>query len=140
MAWDFQREIAYWGADQLKKPRVRIVAPAWYPVCTVGYAITLAGAQKLLYLLGSEGGLAAPIDLAMISRIQSGHVRALSVVPPLINPWHSGTAADSDISDLSDPAYAYPAGSNNLKNSGRQALADSFNKVPEEETAPEEIV
>lgn len=107
---------------------MRVIAPSWYPVCTVGYAVTLQGAQKLLYTVGNEKGLDAPVDLAMISRIQSGHLKSLTVVPPLVTPWKTGTTSDSDIDDLNKAEGELPRGSDNLRLSGRRALAATLDK------------
>ncbi|TQV96093.1 LPS glycosyltransferase [Cordyceps javanica] len=121
---NFPQELEYWGAGALKKPRVRVIAPSWYPVCLTGYAVTLEGARNLLYQVGSGGGLTAPTDLEMINRIQSGHLRSLTIVPPLITHWLTGTASDSDTSQLTDDG-TLPKGSNNLRFSGRKALHEA---------------
>lgn len=126
MAFAYQKELEYWGAAALDKPRVRVIAPSWYPVCTVGYAVTQQGAQKLLHTIGNEEGLGAPVDLAMISRIQSGHLKSLTVVPPLITPWKIGTTSDSDIDNLVEGDL--PRGSENLRYSGRKALVTTLDK------------
>ncbi|KAJ6788337.1 hypothetical protein PWT90_06329 [Aphanocladium album] len=128
MSFAYQKELEYWGASALKKSRVRVIAPSWYPVCTVGYAVTFSGAQKLLYMVGNEGGVSAPVDLAMISRIQSGHLRSLTIVPPLITPWKTGTVSDSDIDDLEKSKDELPRGSENLRRSGRVALAAALDR------------
>lgn len=122
----FRKELEFWEAESLNKTRVRVVAPSYAPICTVGYAVTLRGAQKLLYTIGNEGGVELPIDLAMGKRIRSGHLRSLTVVPPLITPWKTGTHADSDIKNLADIGVEYARGSENLRHSGRAALAVSL--------------
>lgn len=127
MSHAYQKELEYWGADSFKKSRVRVIAPLWYPVCTIGYAITLQGAQKLLYSIGNEGGVEAPVDLAMINRIQSGYLRSLTVVPPLITPWRTGEVSDSDIKELDKAEGKLPQGSENLRHSGRVAMAAALN-------------
>ncbi|KAM3447089.1 hypothetical protein MY5147_010022 [Beauveria neobassiana] len=127
ISFAYQKELEYWGASS-ENTRVRVIAPSWYPVCTVGYAVTLQGAQKLLYTVGNEKGLDAPVDLAMISRIQSGHLKSLTVVPPLVTPWKTGTTSDSDIDDLNKAEGELPRGSDNLRLSGRRALAATLDK------------
>ncbi len=127
MSFAYRNELEYWGADSSNNRRVRVIAPSWYPVCTIGYAVTLKGAQKLLHTIGSEGSVGAPVDLAMISGIQSGGLRSLTVVPPLFTPWKTGTISDSDIDDLGTTKEELPQGSENLRNSGRMALAAQLN-------------
>ncbi|EJP61725.1 LPS glycosyltransferase [Beauveria bassiana ARSEF 2860] len=128
MSYAYQKELEYWGASSSEEARVRVIAPSWYPVCTVGYAVTLQGAQKLLYTVGNEKGLNGPVDLAMISRIQSGHLKSFTVVPPLVTPWKTGTTSDSDIDDLNKAEGELPQGSDNLRLSGRKALAATLDK------------
>lgn len=133
MADAFRRELEFWEAESLNKTRVRVIAPSWAPICTVGYAVTQRGAQKLLYTIGNEGGVELALDLAMAKRIQSGHLRSLTVVPPLITPWKTGTNSDSDIKNLADIGVEYARGSENLRRSGRAALAATLGRRIEQE-------
>ncbi|XWW92203.1 hypothetical protein V2A60_000126 [Cordyceps javanica] len=95
MAFSYQEELKYWGATSLNADRVRVIAPSWYPVCTIG--------------------------------IQSGHLKSLTVVPPLVTTWKTGSVSDSDIDNLAEVEGELPRGSKNLRYSGRRALASTLN-------------
>ncbi|OAA69243.1 Glycosyl transferase, family 25 [Akanthomyces lecanii RCEF 1005] len=127
MAFAYRNELEYWGADTSNGRRVRAITPSWYPVCTIGYAVTLQGAQKLLHTIGNEGSVGAPVDLAMIKGIQSGGLTSLTMVPPLFTPWKTGTVSDSDIDNLETTEDELPQGSENLRHSARRALAAQLN-------------
>jgi hypothetical protein len=122
MSGSFRGELEGWDVELRDDTRKRVLAPSWYPVCTIGYAVTRRGAQKLLYTVGNGKGIGSAIDLTMSDRVQKGYLRAYTVVPPLVTPWKSGTVADSDIDDLSTSTEELWTGSENLMNSARRAL------------------
>ncbi|KAG6021903.1 hypothetical protein E4U41_002365 [Claviceps citrina] len=125
MSGAYAQQLRGWGITVNENTRVRVLAPSWYSVCTVGYALTLQGARKLLYTVGNGEGLRGPVDLAMISAIQNGQISALTVVPPFVTPWRKGTNTDSDISEPTKEEQQKqpdPAGSENLKTGGRKSL------------------
>ncbi|KAJ5711942.1 hypothetical protein N7488_006098 [Penicillium malachiteum] len=95
----YRLELEIWGVNTSEHTNSRVVAPSWYPVGALGYAVTRSGAQTLLYNLGGYNGLQSPVDLAMISLIQKGILDAYTVIPPLITPFWVGGARDSDINE-----------------------------------------
>ena len=106
---------------------MRVVAPSWYPVGALGYAVTRSAAQTLLYNLGGYQGLQSPVDLAMIRLIQKGILDAYTIIPPLITPFWVGGVRDSDINEekyTGERSEQRVLGSENLRNSARLALAD----------------
>ncbi|KAH0592834.1 hypothetical protein MHUMG1_09479 [Metarhizium humberi] len=126
MTDSFRKELKDWGVDLANNTRVRVLAPSWYSVCTIGYALTNRGAQKLLYTIGNRESMGAPIDLAMIDKVQKGYLDALTVIPPLVTPWKTGRVSDSDIDNLAERKGELPSGSENLQNSARKALENSL--------------
>ncbi|KAG6007581.1 hypothetical protein E4U21_005779 [Claviceps maximensis] len=124
MSGAYGQQLQHWGITVNENTRVRALAPSWYSVCTIGYAVTLKGARKLLYNVGNGDSLEGPVDLAMISAIQKGKISALTVVPPFITPWRKGTKTDSDITEPTEEEknQVEPAGSENLKTGGRKTL------------------
>ncbi|KAG5913758.1 hypothetical protein E4U42_000890 [Claviceps africana] len=131
MSYAYAQQLKDWGISVNENTRVRALAPSWYSVCTIGYAVTLEGARKLLYNVGNGAGLRGPVDLAMIQAVQDGKISALAVVPPFFTPWRKGTNTDSDINEPpkeGEEKKADPAGSDNLKDSGRKALETILGK------------
>jgi hypothetical protein len=126
MTDSFRNELEGWGVKLADNSRKRVLASSWYPVCTIGYAITRMGAQKLLYTVGNGMGIGSPLDLTMSDRVQKGYLRAYTVIPPLVTEWKSGTVSDSDIDDLSTGTTELPTGSANMMNSVRSALDAKF--------------
>jgi hypothetical protein len=124
MSGNFRGELEGWDVDLSNSSRVRVLAPSWYPVCTIGYAVTRRGTQKLLYTVGNGIGIGSPIDLAMSDRVQNGYLRAYTVIPPLVTPWKTGTISDSDIDDLSKSEDELRYGSENLLNSARRSMGE----------------
>ncbi|QPG98446.1 hypothetical protein C2857_007617 [Epichloe festucae Fl1] len=122
MSGAYSSELSDWGVHLTDETRVRVLAPTWYSVCTVGYAVTLQGAKRLLYTVGNGKGLQGPVDLAIMSAIQNNLLSSLTLVPPPVVPWKTGTVSDSDIDDLTDTADKTPKGSESLRNSGKKAL------------------
>ncbi|KAK9385117.1 hypothetical protein V1515DRAFT_297219 [Lipomyces mesembrius] len=104
----------------------RLLSPAYGPACTMGYAITRRGAQRLLLNL-SYLGLRGPVDNDMAWTLQDGKVRGYTVTPPLFAAWRVGGQKDSDnYTPNSNQAMAESgnrAGSSkNLKSSARVAM------------------
>ncbi|KAJ5704115.1 hypothetical protein N7493_011253 [Penicillium malachiteum] len=122
----YRLELEIWGVNTSEQTNSRVVAPSWYPVGALGYAVTRSGAQTLLYNLGGYNGLQSPVDLAMISLIQNGILDAYTVIPPLITPFWVGGARDSDINEekYMEEGTERALGSENLRNSARLALAE----------------
>ncbi|PIG79029.1 hypothetical protein AARAC_003592 [Aspergillus arachidicola] len=91
----------YWrdhpvGADN----NTRLVARADEGVCSLGYAITYLGAQKLLSALSlTPEGAGAQFDVAISRYCQRGWLRCLAPFPSLIGVWKAAgpKSRDSDI-------------------------------------------
>ncbi|KAG5954880.1 hypothetical protein E4U13_005542 [Claviceps humidiphila] len=125
MSGAYAQQLRDWGISVNEDTHIRALAPSWYSVCTIGYAVTLHGARKLLYTVGNGEGLAGPVDLAMINAVQKGQISALTVVPPFVVPWKKGTATDSDINEPPKEGEEHkqePSGSENMKKSGRKTM------------------
>ena len=115
-------ELEGWGAIVNHTSRHRLISPSWYPVSTIGYAVSKRGAQKLLYNLGGYQGLTAPVDLAMIGLIQKGIVESYTIIPPMITRYKTGGSRDSDIDEAKPEDANGGTGSENLNSSARKAL------------------
>ncbi|KAK9482271.1 hypothetical protein V1527DRAFT_492891 [Lipomyces starkeyi] len=111
------------GDDVGKK---RLLSPAYGPACTMGYAITRKGAQRLLLNL-SYLGLRGPVDNDMAWTLQDGKIRGYTVTPPLFTAWRVGGQKDSD-NYTPNPNEAMAENGNraglsqNLKSSARVAM------------------
>ncbi|KAK9428670.1 hypothetical protein V1505DRAFT_416742 [Lipomyces doorenjongii] len=111
------------GDDVGKK---RLLSPAYGPACTMGYAITRKGAQRLLLNL-SYLGLRGPVDNDMAWTLQDGKIRGYTVTPPLFAAWRVGGQKDSD-NYTPNPNQAMAENGNragssqNLKSSARVAM------------------
>ncbi|KAK9358179.1 hypothetical protein V1504DRAFT_428344 [Lipomyces starkeyi] len=111
------------GDDVGKK---RLLSPAYGPACTMGYAITRKGAQRLLLNL-SYLGLRGPVDNDMAWTLQDGKIRGYTVTPPLFAAWRVGGQKDSD-NYTPNPNEAMAENGNraglsqNLKSSARVAM------------------
>ncbi|KAK9350499.1 hypothetical protein V1523DRAFT_355260 [Lipomyces doorenjongii] len=114
------------GDDVGKK---RLLYPAFGPACTMGYAVTRKGAQRLLLNL-SYLDLRAPVDLDIAWTLRDGKVRGYTVTPPLFTPWRVGGQKDSD--NMPDPDQSIVGNGNiggvsgNIKNSARVAMVDEL--------------
>ncbi|ORY15689.1 hypothetical protein BCR34DRAFT_671977 [Clohesyomyces aquaticus] len=100
------------GNDELKKEypaHTRVVSRARENVCTLGYAISLPGARRVLYELGVNK-LTGPTDLALRSVCDGSHDRksrtCLTVQPQLFQ-HHRPVGAMSTFSDISDHGEDY---------------------------------
>ncbi|CAG8662813.1 5081_t:CDS:1 [Dentiscutata erythropus] len=60
--------------------------PSKQPYCTHAYAVSYAGALKLLKELSV---LNVPVDLELIWRIENGIVKSYSIAPPVVVQWRS---------------------------------------------------
>lgn len=123
-------ELEGWGATVTESTRHRLIAPSWYPVSTIGYAVTKKGAQKLLYNLGGYKGLSAPVDLAMIGLLQKGIVDSYTIIPPIITRYRTGGSRDSDIDEVNPEDAQAQTGSENLNMGARKAMERLQEKSP----------
>ncbi|KAK9237834.1 hypothetical protein V1525DRAFT_403052 [Lipomyces kononenkoae] len=82
--------------------KTRVVSPSYGPVCTLAYAITRRGAQRLL-LNFSYLGLSTAVDVDMINKLQSGAIRGYTVTPPPFSSFRLNNEKDSDTIKPSTP-------------------------------------
>lgn len=64
----------------------RVLSRANRPICTMGYALTHKGAQRLLYRLGLSQ-LTAPLDVEFANACGEGVIECLEINPPLIGVY-----------------------------------------------------
>ncbi|KAK9360610.1 hypothetical protein V1504DRAFT_454050 [Lipomyces starkeyi] len=106
--------------------KMRAIAPAWSPVCTMGYAITRKGAERLILDL-SYRGITAAIDIDIIRKLQQGIIRGYSITPPLFSAWRVDGAKDSDNQGLEKDQSELGSGnrqgySHSMKTSARKEM------------------
>ncbi|KAJ8097689.1 hypothetical protein POJ06DRAFT_259742 [Lipomyces tetrasporus] len=106
--------------------KMRAIAPSWSPVCTMGYAISRKGAERLILDL-SYRGITAAIDIDIIRKLQQGIIRGYTVTPPLFSAWRVDGAKDSDNQGLENDQTALGSGnrrgySHSLKKSARKEM------------------
>ncbi|KAK9234023.1 hypothetical protein V1525DRAFT_439805 [Lipomyces kononenkoae] len=107
------------GNDVGKK---RLISPAYGPFCTMGYAVTRRGAQRLLLHL-SYLRLRGPVDMDMMWTLQEGKIRGYSVTPPPFSAWKVGGPKDSDNKPTPVGGKGNKGGwSRNIKSSARVAM------------------
>ncbi|KAK9323686.1 hypothetical protein V1517DRAFT_319565 [Lipomyces orientalis] len=75
--------------------KTRTISPSFGPVCTLAYAITRRGAQRLL-LNFSYLGLSSAIDVDMLNKLQTGVIRGYTITPPPFNQFQLNNEKDSD--------------------------------------------
>lgn len=83
------------GLSEKMIAEYRVLAPTWGPACTMAYAVTRQGAQRLLTWL-SYMGLSAPVDNDMSFKSQSGHFHGYDLLPPPFGAWRVEGIKDSD--------------------------------------------
>ncbi|KAK9364614.1 hypothetical protein V1509DRAFT_635794 [Lipomyces kononenkoae] len=106
--------------------KMRAIAPSWNPVCTMGYAITRGGAERLILDI-SYRGITGPVDIDVIRKLQQGIIRGYTVTPPLLSAWRVDGAKDSDNQALEKDQTKLGAGnlngySTSLKMSARKEM------------------
>ncbi|KAK9350904.1 hypothetical protein V1505DRAFT_381669 [Lipomyces doorenjongii] len=118
----FLKQMHSFGLRANNVGKKRLLSPAYGPFCTMGYAVTRRGAQRLLLNLGYLS-LRGPVDMDMMWKLQEGKLRGYSVTPPLLSAWRVGGQKDSDNkhdSKLSVSGKGNEGGwSRNIKNSAR---------------------
>ncbi|KAK7202894.1 LPS glycosyltransferase [Myxozyma melibiosi] len=91
----------------------RVVSPSWQPTCTMAYALTRSGAQRMLFH-SSYAGLHEPVDLEIISHAQSGKIKGYDLTPPPFNAWRTDGQKDSDNNALNSRRAQSLHGKGNL--------------------------
>ena len=87
----------------------RVVSRAWMNTCTIGYAISLPGARRLLYEL-SVNKLTGPTDMMFRSVCQGSEGRPVQTcltVQPQLFQHHRPVGNKSSFSDISDHGTDY---------------------------------
>ena len=87
----------------------RVVSRAWMNTCTIGYAISLPGARRLLYEL-SVNKLTGPTDMMFRSVCQGSEGRPVQTcltVQPQLFQHHRPVGNKSSFSDISDHGTEY---------------------------------
>ncbi|KAK9326841.1 hypothetical protein V1520DRAFT_350383 [Lipomyces starkeyi] len=106
--------------------KMRVIAPSWNPVCTMGYAITRRGAERLILDI-SYRGITGPVDIDIIRKLQQGIIRGYTITPPLFSAWRVDGAKDSDNQALENDQSKLGTGnlngySTSLKMSARKEM------------------
>lgn len=93
------------------------------PVCTGSYAVTYAGAYRILYELGYNE-LYGPTDLELGRLGRDSKLKAMVVIPPLTSQYRTGSAADSEINAYGGKFEGNEQGKseNHIVKSARKAL------------------
>ncbi|BFZ62487.1 hypothetical protein YB2330_003581 [Saitoella coloradoensis] len=76
----------------------RVLYPSYGSVGLVAFAVTLKGAQKLLYEL-SWVGLNNTVDYSIRGLHMDGSLHGWTVTPPIMSSWVTGDGADSDLTN-----------------------------------------
>lgn len=111
------------------EPRLRLVQKSNYPVCLHAYAVSRAGAKKLLDIT-ARGLVDGANDLTIAEATQQGDLRSFTVLPPPFGQWkvqgwagntdNGGTNIDPLIDETGPKAFTW-----NLRNSARSSLEES---------------
>ena len=109
----------------------RVIHQAYEPICTMAYAITRRGAERLLYNVGYSE-LGSPVDIAMAMATSSRRLKGWVVWPPVVSAWRVGGNKDSDIQKINQGSRSNDDGwSSYLRNSARRAMAAKFRGLDE---------
>jgi hypothetical protein len=131
----FVSELEGWGVRVENYTHKRVLAPSWYPVCTIGYAVTQRGARRLLYNVGGVKRIGSAMDLALNDQVKRGYLKAYTVIPPLFTTWKIGGAQDSDIDDIKEKekepkdGETFELGSKNLWSSARARMKQTLGDI-----------
>lgn len=80
--------------------RVRVLTLAKGMACTHAYAVSRAGAMRLLYNVGGPGHeLDRPVDLLMGDLMGEGRLKGYSIIPTVVGQWSPGDWRSSDIDE-----------------------------------------
>ncbi|KAK9360611.1 hypothetical protein V1504DRAFT_454051 [Lipomyces starkeyi] len=82
--------------------KTRVISPSYGPVCTLSYAITRRGAQRLLLNL-SYLGLSTAVDVDMLNKLQAGAIRGYTITPPPFSAFRLNNEKDSDTKQQLSP-------------------------------------
>ncbi|KAK7202893.1 hypothetical protein BZA70DRAFT_86345 [Myxozyma melibiosi] len=105
----------------------RLISPSFHPICTMAYALTRRGAQRLL-LHSSYAGLHGPVDLEISDHAGNGKIHAYDLSPPPFNSWRVDGKKDSDNNARQDPELTISGTGNlggrsmNLRTSARKDM------------------
>lgn len=124
---DFVRLLAQVGLQEDEIAGKRSITPTWKPTCTMGYAITKRGAQRMLLHM-SYLGLNHPVDIEIAEHTQLGELFGYNLTPPPFSAWRVGGKKDSDNKANQDPNEPMSTAGNrngdslNIRVSARKAM------------------
>jgi hypothetical protein len=110
----------------------RVLSRAYKPVCIMGYAVTLKGAERLLYKFGLKN-LAGPLDIEIMCACDDRSLSCLEINPALVGVYRSGGASGkvSDIDISSEPEAPSPLYAPMGVRSAKSMLRKTFDSSPE---------
>ncbi|KAL9109430.1 MAG: hypothetical protein Q9227_005938 [Pyrenula ochraceoflavens] len=119
-------------ASKLEGDQWRVLARAWFPVCTGAYAVTYAGAYRILYELGYNE-LYGPTDLELGRLGRDKKLDAYVVIPPLVSQYRTGSARDSEINEYASKFEGNEKGQSgsHVVRSARKALKSLYRMTEE---------
>ncbi|KAJ8100055.1 hypothetical protein POJ06DRAFT_123022 [Lipomyces tetrasporus] len=106
----------------------RVLAPAYWTLCTTAYAITRQGAKRLLLTM-SYLGLHAAVDNDMSRIFRDGKLKGYTLSPPAFSQFRVGGTKDSDRVDIGQTREGKgntQGRSYNIKGSARQWMVDNL--------------
>ncbi|CAG8804522.1 7289_t:CDS:1 [Racocetra persica] len=83
------------------------------PYCTYAYAVSRAGALKLLETVGKPTKL--PLDQELINMIQKGTIKSYTLIPPIIVHWHFPNESPKDKSSNDQTSDFYTLKNSTIK-------------------------
>ncbi|KAL9617990.1 MAG: hypothetical protein Q9160_007238 [Pyrenula sp. 1 TL-2023] len=112
----------------------RVMAPAHSTICTAAFAVTYAGAYRILYELGYNE-LHGPTDLELSRLGRDGKLEAMVVIPPLIGQYRTGSAGDSEINAYEGKFEGNEKGDSggHVVKSARKSLRTLYTETADEE-------
>lgn len=104
------------------------------PICTGAYAVTYAGAYRILYELGYNE-LYGPTDLELGRLGRDNKLKAMVVIPPLTSQYRTGSASDSEINAYGGKFEGNEKGKseNHVVRSARKALKTLYRNQHDED-------
>ncbi|CAG8700481.1 17873_t:CDS:2, partial [Gigaspora rosea] len=83
------------------------------PYCTYAYAVSRAGAYKLVEALRNPTKY--PIDQEFVNLIQTKKVNSYTLIPPLVVHWHPSSESPTDISPVDQTSDFYALKNSTIK-------------------------
>ncbi|KAF0376082.1 glycosyltransferase family 25 protein [Gigaspora margarita] len=83
------------------------------PYCTYAYAVSRAGAYKLVEAL--KNPTKYPIDQEFVNLIQTNKINSYTLIPPLVVHWHPSNESPTDISPVDQTSDFYALKNSTIK-------------------------